>query len=78
MGWGSSVAVGCGVGHRHGSVPMLLWLWRRPATTALIGPPAWKPPCAMGTALKKGKKTKKKKKAYHLLKKKICAHTKKD
>ena len=22
-----SVAMSCGVGHRHGSDPMLLWLW---------------------------------------------------
>ena len=25
----SGVAVSCGVGHRQGSDPVLLWLWRR-------------------------------------------------
>ena len=35
----------------------LLWLWRRPAATAPIGPLAWAPPYAMGVALK-GQKTK--------------------
>ena len=49
----------CGVGHRHCSDPMLLWLWWRPAATALIGPLAWEPPYAMGVALKKTKKKKK-------------------
>ena len=39
---------------------MLLWLWCRPAAIALIGPLAWDPPYAVGTALtKKGKKNKK-------------------
>ena len=28
--------VSCGVGCRHGSDPMLLWLWHRPAAVALI------------------------------------------
>ena len=31
----------------------LLWLWCRPAATALIGPLAWEPPHAMTAALKK-------------------------
>ena len=39
----------------------LLWLWRRPAAAALIGPLAWEPPYAAGAALKKDKKDKKKK-----------------
>ena len=30
----------------------LLWLWPRPAATALIGPLAWEPPCAAAAALK--------------------------
>ena len=30
------MAVSCGVGCRHGSDLALLWLWCRPATTALI------------------------------------------
>ena len=49
----------CGVGCRYGSD--LLWLWRRPAAVAPIGPLAWEPPYAAGAALKR-QKTKKKKK----------------
>ena len=30
----------------------LLWLWGRPAATALIGSLAWEPPYALGMALK--------------------------
>ena len=30
----ANVAVSCGVGHRHGSDPLLLWLWHRPAAVA--------------------------------------------
>ena len=41
-----------GVGHRHGSDPTLLWLWRRPAAIALNGALAWKPPYAVGVVLK--------------------------
>ena len=51
----------CGVGHRHSSDLVLLWLWRRPAATILIKPLAWEPSYAMGVALKR-QKTKKKKK----------------
>ena len=40
----------------------LLWLWRRPAATALIRPLAWEPPNAAGVALEKEKKKKKDKK----------------
>ena len=36
----------CGVGHRRGSDPVLLWLWCRTAAAAPIGPLAWEPPCA--------------------------------
>ena len=32
--------------------PSLLWLWCRPAVTALIGPLAWELPCATSAALK--------------------------
>ena len=46
----------CGVGHRLGSDPVLLWLWRRPTATAPIRPLAWEPPCAAGAALEKAKK----------------------
>ena len=41
---------------------MLLWLWRRPAATAPIGPLAWEPPYAMGAALEKAQRPKKTKK----------------
>ena len=50
----------CCVGRRHVSDLALLWLWRRLAAIALICPPAWKPPYAMGAALKQPKKKKKK------------------
>ena len=52
----------CDVGHRLGSDPMLLWLWRRPAATAPIRPLAWVSPCAAGVALKERPKKKDKKK----------------
>ena len=46
----SGVAVSCGVGHRCGLGPALLWLWLwcRLAAAALIPPLAY----AMGVALK--------------------------
>ena len=40
----------------------MLWLWCRPAATALIGLLAWEPPYASGVALKRQKKKKKKRK----------------
>ena len=46
----------CGVGHRRGSDPALLWLWRSLAATALIGPLAWEPPYATRSSPIKGKK----------------------
>ena len=45
----------CDVGHRCGSDPALLWLWRRPVTTVPIRPLAWEPPYAAGAALEKAK-----------------------
>ena len=51
----------CGVGCRRDSDPALLWLWRRPAATALIRPLACEPPYAMGATLKIQKKRKEKK-----------------
>ena len=36
--------------------PILLWLWCRPAATALIGLLAWAPPYVMEAALKSEKK----------------------
>ena len=52
----------CGVGCRRSSEPTLLWLWRRPETTALIRPLAWEPPYALGVAQEMAKRPKKKKK----------------
>ena len=51
----------CGVGCRHDSDPMLLWLWRRALAMALILPLAWEPPYATGAAQEMAKKKKKKK-----------------
>ena len=51
----------CGVGRRHGLHLALLWLWHRPAATALIRPLPWAPPYALGAALKRQKKKKRKK-----------------
>ena len=48
----------CGVGHGRGSDLALLWLWYRPAATALIQLLGWEPPCAMGAALKRHTYTK--------------------
>ena len=53
------VAMSCGVGCRRGSDPVLLWLWRRLAATALIQPLAWEPPYAVGAAQEMAKKKKK-------------------
>ena len=49
-----------GVGCRHGSDPMLLWLWCRPAATAPIRPLPWEPPYAEGAAQEIAKRPKKK------------------
>ena len=54
----------CGVGHRCGSDPTLLWLWHRPAATALIRPLAWEPPYASGAAIEKTKKKRHLKASY--------------
>ena len=43
----------CDVDHKCSLDPTLLWLWQRPAATALIQPLVWKPPYAMGAALKR-------------------------
>ena len=60
--WGRSCCRECGVGHRCGSDPILLWLWCRPAAAAPVRPPAWELPYATSTSLKSKKKKKKKKK----------------
>ena len=49
------MAMTCGVGCKYGSDLTLLWLWCRPAATALIQPLAWEPPYAVGAALKETK-----------------------
>ena len=51
----------CGVGHRRGSDPELLWLWCKPAAIAPIGPLAWESPYAVDAALGNMKRQKKKK-----------------
>ena len=65
MGWGSGIAASCGVGHRRGSDPKLLWC--RPAAAAPIGPLAWEPTCAMSAALKRQKGKKEKKKLLYMV-----------
>ena len=45
----------CDGGHRHSLDLVLLWLWCRPATVALIKPLAWEPSHAVGAALKNTK-----------------------
>ena len=52
----------CGVGHRRGLDPTLLWLWCRPTAPAPIQPQAWEPPYAMNAALKRQKEKRKEKK----------------
>ena len=52
------LAVTCGIGHRHGLDPVLLWLWLWPAAVAPIGPLVWDPPYVLGVALKSKSKTK--------------------
>ena len=42
----------CGVGHRQGLEPMLLWLWCTPVSVALSQPLAWELSYAAGAALK--------------------------
>ena len=45
--------MGCGVGCMCNLDPMLLWLWCKPAATALIQPLAWEPPYATSVAKQK-------------------------
>ena len=42
----------CGIGHRHGSDQVLLWLWCRLAAVAPSQPLAWERPYAAGAAPK--------------------------
>ena len=72
MSWG----VGRRRGSDLGSDLAWLWLWRRLAATALIGPLAWEPPYAAGAALNR-LKNKKNKSFIHQLKKKerLCIYS---
>ena len=54
----------CGVGHRHSSDLVMLWLWRSLAATALIRTLAWEPLHVAGVGPKSQKK---KKKCYFIL-----------
>ena len=58
----SGVAVSCGVGRRHGSDLVWMWLGYRLAAIALIQSLAWELPYATDTAPKTQKKKKKEKK----------------
>ena len=51
VGKGSGIAMNCGVGHRCGLDPKLLWLWCRLAAVVLILPLSWEPPYAAGVTL---------------------------
>ena len=61
-GLGIGVVESYGVGCRFGLdlALLLLWLWRRLAATAPIGPLACEPPYAVGETPEKAKKKKKK------------------
>ena len=48
----------CAVGHRGSSDPVLLWMWHRPATAALIQLLAWELPYATDAALTRKTKIK--------------------
>ena len=59
MDQGSGVAMSCGIGYSHGSDPVLLCLWYRPAAVVPFQPLAWELPPVSGEALKSKKKKKK-------------------
>ena len=61
---GSGVAVSYGIGHRRSSDLVLLWLWCRLASAALIRPLAWEFTYAAGAALKKKRRRRKEAKSY--------------
>ena len=52
VGYGSGVAVSCGVGRRCSSNLALLWLWCRPPAAAPIQPLPWELHMPTGAALK--------------------------
>ena len=49
----------CGVGRRRGLDPALLWLWEAGSNSA-NWIPTWEPPCAVGAAIKRFKKERRK------------------
>ena len=57
----------CGVGCRRGLDPELLWLWRRLAAIAPIGPLAWEPSYVERTAQEMAKRQKQKQKTKKTL-----------
>ena len=59
----------CGGGCRRGLDSELLWVWRRLAAVALVGPLAWECPYAKGVALKTKNETNKTKKQHQQKKK---------
>ena len=61
------VAMSCGVGHRWGLDPALLWLWYRLEAKAPVWPLAWESLYAASAALKRQKKKKKKKKSLEII-----------
>ena len=52
---GYSIAMSSGIGHKHGSDLVWLWLWQRLAAAAPIRPQAQELPYAVGAALKRQK-----------------------
>ena len=50
--WVKDLAMSCGVGHRRGLDPVLLWLWCRLAAATSIRTLAWELPHASGAAPK--------------------------
>ena len=71
VGWGSGVAMSCGVCCRCSLDPTLLWLWCRPAAIAPMRHLAWEPLYATGAALKRQNKQTNKK---HSLQTKVQDH----
>ena len=66
----TSIHEDSGVGRRHSSDLVLLWLWHRPAAAAPIQPLAWELAYATVMALKKNEKEKEKKekkKVIHII-----------
>ena len=61
VGSGSGIAMSYHIGHRRGSGPELLWLWRRLVATALMRPPSLGTSICRECGHRKDKKKKKKK-----------------